>query len=219
MNTKLGSLALLLLVGCKPSLETRNNEPSVTVVYPLAGDELVEGYTTVFRGSVTDTNHHPEDLVAAWLLGGEELCAEAPIADDGTSLCEAVLDVGDATVTLLARDPQDAEGSEAVDLSVRANGAPTVEILAPDPAGPWFSDEYVVFEAIVSDDEDAPGELTLAWTDGAGAAVDLDVAADSDGALSGAIRLEPGTHTFTLTATDRPGSSGQASVTLEVAER
>lgn len=209
----------LACVGCtNDGLTVRNNEPSATVVYPLAETELVEGYPTTFLGSVTDTNDHPEDLVATWLLGDEVLCEEAPITADGATVCESTFEQGDIEVTLATRDPDDALGASTIALRVLPNQAPVVEIVTPDGAGPYQAEAYIVFEAIVSDAEVDPSALVVAWHDASGAAVDIDDRVDTDGTLSGAIRLAAGTHVITLTATDGQGQVGSASVTLEVTD-
>lgn len=207
----------VVLGGCEASgPSVRNNLPSPTIVYPRAGDELVEGYAATLRGSVTDTNDRPEGLVATWLAGDEVVCEGAPVAADGSTLCELVVEEGDDTFTLVTRDPDGAEGSATVEVITRANDAPVVTLTRPDGATPHPSDAYVVFEARVSDTEEAADTLALAWTDAAGASLDLDTTVDSAGGLTGALLLPAGTHVVTLTATDLPGAIGSASVTVEV---
>jgi hypothetical protein len=211
------TLLTLVLAGCEaPAIHTRNNEPSPTVVFPREGDALVEGEPTTLLGSVSDTNDHPEELVATWLAGDEVLCAEAPIAADGSSTCEGVFERGDLEISLSSRDPDGAEGVATVALTVQANDAPVVEIFAPAADGAYTNDGYVVFDGRVWDYEDAPSELVVAWTDETGAVLDVDDVVDTDGSLSGAARLDAGTHTITLSATDGPGLTGSASVTFEV---
>lgn len=215
-----GALVLaVVLGGCEASgPSVRNNLPSPTIAYPRAGDELVEGYPATLRGSVTDTNDRPDGLVATWLAGDEVVCEEAPLAADGSTLCEIVVGEGDDTFTLVTRDPDGAEGSATVEVVTRPNDAPVVTLSLPDGATSYPSDAYVVFEARVSDTEEAADALALAWTDGAGASVDLDTTVDSAGGLTGALLLPAGTHVVTLTATDAPGASGSATVTVEVTE-
>ncbi|MES2641109.1 MAG: hypothetical protein V4850_16595 [Myxococcota bacterium] len=219
MNIRSLVLLSLACVGCTDDgLNVRNNEPVATVVYPSAGAELVEGYVTTLLGSVTDTNDHSEDLVATWLLGDEVLCEEAPIGADGSTVCEATFEPGEIEVTLTTLDPDDATGAATTPLTVSPNQAPVVQVFTPDGTGPYHTDAYIVFEAIVSDVEVDPSALAVAWLDASGAMLDIDDVVDTDGFLSGAIQLAAGTHVISLTATDGPGLTGSASVTLEVTD-
>lgn len=206
------------LVGCQGGgPDVRNNLPAPTIVFPLDGDELVEGYPATLRGSVTDTNDPAEALLGSWLSGDTVVCEEAPIAADGSSVCEIVVASEDTALTFSVRDPDGADGAATVEVTTRPNAAPVVAISLPDGAGVYTEDAFVVFEARVSDAEDAPEDLALAWTDASGAVLDLDTTVDSHGGLSGALLLPAGTHAITLTATDSPGEAGSATVEIEVA--
>lgn len=70
-----------------------------------------------------------------------------------------------------------------------------------------------MIDARVGDTEDGVQALTLAWS---GADVDLDLTPDTDGTLTSAVLFPAGTHTLTLSATDLPGRTTEASVTFEV---
>jgi hypothetical protein len=214
---RIGLFVLVTLVGCKAEgFSTRNNEPAATIVYPLPGAVVVEDYLTVLRGTVTDTNDLPEELAATWFLGDDELCPSGPVAADGSTSCEVVFAPGDTAIRLVAVDPVDATGEALVDLVVVPSEAPTVTISAPADGGTWSADELIVFEAMVSDGEEAAADLTLAWTDASGGALDIDTEVDANGSLSSALSLPAGSQTVTLTATDLTGKSGSASVTLTV---
>lgn len=212
-------LALLVLAACGGNdLRVRNNEPVPTILAPRAAEALVGGYPATLLGTVTDTNHPAGSLVANWLSGEDVICADAPLASDGTTSCDITVDEADAAYTLQVVDPDGAEGLATVDVAVRPNAAPVVTITAPDGAGPYAADGYVVFEATVTDADEPAEGLALAWTDADGAPLALDTTVDGNGALTGALLLPAGTHTVTLTATDLPGAVGEASVTVEVVE-
>lgn len=214
---RVGLVGLLALVGCKgEGFTTRNNEPSATIVYPAAGAQVVEDYLTVLRGTITDTNDLPDELTATWFLGDDELCPAGPIAADGSTSCDVVFAPGDSAIRLLAVDPAEATGEALVDLVVVPSEAPVVTITSPANGGTFSAAELIVFEATVSDAEEAATDLALAWTDASGNMLDLDVEVDANGALTSALSLPAGSHTVTLTATDLTGKSGSASVDVTV---
>jgi hypothetical protein len=132
---------LMTLAACGDGgLHVRNNEPAAEVVYPRAEDTVVEGYATTLRGTVTDTNDHPEELLATWLLDGEEVCAAAAVTAEGTSTCEVTFAAGEQQITLFAVDPEGADGEATVELSVSANQPPIAAILNPAAGGTYSTD-------------------------------------------------------------------------------
>ncbi|MES2645168.1 MAG: hypothetical protein V4850_37115 [Myxococcota bacterium] len=211
-------LALVLLVGCRPDtgITKFNNEPEATITSHVDGDPVDEGYVVTFRGTVSDTNHGYDELVATWFVGADELCAEAPVAESGESLCEAVLGVGDDEVLLEGRDPENATGTARVALVVNETDAPTAEILSPTAADQYYAGTSVSVSALVADTEEDADALLVAWTDEAGATVDLDASPDADGALTGELTLLEGDHSLTLSVTDGSGKIGRASVAYTV---
>src|SRR5690606_2505893 len=142
-----------------------------------------------------------------WRAGDRVLC-EAPASADGATTCEAAFDA-DAQIVLEARDPDGAVGSDAITVEV-ANAAPTARILAPEAGDAFEPGVPVAFTAVVDDAEDAPDALTVAWSDGGGAPLDLDDTPAADGALEGAATFAPGAHAVTLTVTDTDGLSATA---------
>ncbi len=211
--------ALALLAACADpdgGLTKFNNDPVATITSHVDGDEVGEGYVVTLRGTIADDNDAAADLVATWYAGADELCATAPVASDGTTLCEVVLDAGETEVVLEGQDDDNASGTARVTLVVNATEAPTATILAPDGVGPYYADQPVTVEAVVADAEDAADALVVAWTDGTGAALALATTPDGDGALTDELLLDEGDHTLVLTVTDLTGKTGTASVDLTV---
>lgn len=208
--------ALFVVVGCQANgISVRNNEPEAAIVWPQDGATLTEGALITLRATVTDTNDHPEELVATWLSGDEVLCDEAPVAADGSVLCETVLGAEDTTLTLVTRDPMGATSTALVTVEVVANAAPEVEVFAPQANGVYLEGERVVIDAWMGDAEDALDALTVTWTDSAGA-LDLSTVVDSDGTISGSALLAVGAHDLTIAVADAAGGVGSVTVSIEV---
>lgn len=167
---------------------------------------------------IEDGDDDAAALVAVWYAGSRELCAEAPVAEDGSTTCTVELEAGEAEIALEVLDPVEAAGATSVALDVRANAAPAVQIVSPLD-GAALEAGLIVVEALVADSDGPAEALTLAWTDGAGDPVDLPLTPDSDGSLIGAITLPAGSHALTLTATDTSGATGEATVGIEAAEQ
>ncbi|MDP2313789.1 MAG: hypothetical protein Q8P41_12850 [Pseudomonadota bacterium] len=210
-------LALVLLVGCNPDtgITKFNNVPEASITSHVDGDSVDEGYVITFRGTISDTNHGYEDLVATWFVGADELCAEAPVAESGESLCEAVLGVDDDEVVLEGRDPENATGTARVSLVVNATDAPVAEILTPTPGGRYYAGIPIDVQALVSDAEEDADALVVAWTDETGATIEVDTTPDG-GVLEGSVDLDAGNHSLVLTVTDITGKVGTTAVDITV---
>ncbi|MDP2311291.1 MAG: hypothetical protein Q8P41_00185 [Pseudomonadota bacterium] len=215
-----GVLALLVLTACggDTTITRRNDPPVATIDAPADGAEVREGATVTLRGTVLDTDDTTGDLLAAWFSGADTLCAAVPIAEDGTTSCEAELDVGDEEIVLEGRDPDNAVGIASLGLVILTTGAPDVDILAPDGAGPYYADHDIAFAAIVGDAEDDETALTVAWADAAGGALDIDATPEADGTLAGVYGFDTGPHAVTLTVTDTTGKTASTTIALQVGE-
>ena len=213
-------LALLptLATACQPdqSLGTRNAAPEASITSHQAGDVVLEGDLVNLRGLVSDADHAASDLVATWFAGGTAVCAATAPSEDGTTACEATIELGQETISLEVRDALDASGADLVVLVIEATEAPTATILTPEPAGTYYSDQKITLEGLVSDTEDEAQDLLVWWESDLDGELDLDVEPSSDGTVSDASYLSEGEHFLTLGVLDSSGKSDTDDVIITV---
>ncbi len=215
-------ISLLLLAACSEadsgSPKGENHEPVATIISHKDGDTEREGAAFTLRGTVSDVDESADTLRATWYTGARELCASAAVSADGGTTCEATLALGEEEVVLVAQDSEGASGTARVEILLEEGGSPSVSITSPEADGVYFSSAAITVSAVVSDEEDAPTALVVAWTDENGDAVDLDAVPDADGALADTLVLASGAHTLTLTVTDSSGKSSADAVDFTVGD-
>ncbi len=211
------SLVLLWVVGCTDNtLTVTRYAPEVEIFSHGDGATVLEGQVQRLQGAAIDNDDPPERLSAVWSTNVRELCAAAPVGDDGVSTCEAALTPDDISVSLVVTDDDNQRGDDHLSLVVVPTDAPTVELLSPVTDGVYYSDRLITFEALVGDAEDAPTELTLAWESSLAGALDIATAVDAAGHATAAGSLAEGEHYLTLTVTDTTGKAATDSVVFEV---
>ena len=62
--------------GSDDGVKAYNTDPSADITSHEDGDELLSGYSIIFKGSVSDVNHNNGDLKVTWLTDNTELCPE-----------------------------------------------------------------------------------------------------------------------------------------------
>ncbi len=207
----------LFLIACNDaSLSVQRSPPTAEIISHADGDAVQEGETLTFRAIVSDTDDQPDELLASWVAGDRELCPAAAPLLDGTTLCQAALGPEEATVAVVVQDPQGNTGDDHVTLVITPTSAPTVDITEPTAEGVYYSDRLINFTALVSDTEDSPDLLTLAWSEFSLGELPIDLTVDTSGAASGVMYLDAGDYYATLTATDTDGKSGSDAVTFRV---
>ena len=101
-------------------------------------------------------------------------------------------------------------------LLLACNSSPVVTITAPEDGATLIAGATVLFTATLSDDHDAPDDLTLRWSSG-DALLKGDEALDGgDASLSLAGQLAEGEVDVTLSATDLGGVVGRDSIQVNV---
>lgn len=219
---------LALLIGCAGSSDgTLKSDdtgadnldaraPWVTINLPDGGAVVTEHSNVTLTGTISDYDSELDSILAVWTsASGAELCGGAAPDAEGNVSCTFEVSRTDSPVTLTANDGA-FEGVASIDLVVRTADPPSVQIVSPADGGYINNGETITLEASVEDDNDAPNSLTLALTS------DIDGtlytgAADPSGEVSVLLGgLSLGDHTLTLTAIDRDGFEGTASILFEV---
>lgn len=212
------SVLLVLLAACDTDsgIKVTNTLPSASIVSPSDGASHMEQTTVFFSGTVGDANHNTEDLIVLWWSDGETICeATAPEAD-GTTTCDAIFEPGSAEVLLQVVDPVGGTAEDRVTIEIVQGDTPAVDILTPDGSQRYYASRPIEVTATVSDTEDGPSGLALAWESTLDGSLSLPETADSDGTVGGTVTLSEGDHELVLSATDSIGHIGTDRVPLTV---
>lgn len=194
--------------------------PTVELSTPEGADALRQGQGPLtIEGRVQDSFDEPDELALVWTTPLGETTARA----DATGLATLDLDLdalgtGPHRVRLTARDSDDLEGQDELDLVVWGPlGAPTVIITAPADNSEFGLGATISFAGQATDASTDPADLLFAW------------ASDRDGALSGAVSsdgrsvlladgLSAGSHRVSLVVTDTDGEVGTDTITVHIRE-
>ncbi|MEC7987091.1 MAG: fibrinogen-like YCDxxxxGGGW domain-containing protein [Myxococcota bacterium] len=193
-----------------------NTPPVVNIVSHETSIEALELESFDLVASISDENHELTELLVQWTLNGTTVCDWSPPENDGTNACSVTFTETDSLVTVEARDPDDAVGTDSRSVSVLPNTTPTVEILAPLSGSTYVSDEDILFEAIVQDEEDEEDSLTISWESNIDGPILQSVTPTETGLVSDRSFLSIGEHVITLFVRDSLGAEGSAQTTLSV---
>ncbi|MEC7984382.1 MAG: hypothetical protein VX278_04410, partial [Myxococcota bacterium] len=189
------------------SLE-RNEEPEVLISKPIQGDTYYSDQKVEFSGSVIDSDTPLSDLEIYWESDIDGTLSLNTTPDSGGAFSDAdYLTQGEHFLQLHARDPAGNIATDTVLIMVGPpNEAPICSITSPPTGSVGNPGDLVLFEATVSDSENAPNELLVQWS------------SDKDGLLgtstpssSGAVTfpytdLSNNTHLITLEVVDEVGT-------------
>ncbi len=192
-------------------LELAGAAPNATVLFPRGGETL-RGHQAV-RWSIDDpdSNAHtswvqysPDGTPGSFRTLALDLRATSLDVDfDGLPGAH-----GRGVIRVVASDGIRSGSADSAPFTVPGK-APLAKIVAPAPGSVWTTSATVFLEGAATDAEDgAVDDAALAWT------------SDRDGALGAgrrlAVRLAPGPHALTLTATDRDGNTASDVATVFV---
>ncbi len=208
---------LPILAGCPDtSVSTINAPPVAEIVTPSAGETPSAGSITA-QGIVEDPDGPSEELLASWLLDGDEVCPELAPDASGNISCALFLPSGSRTLTLVVRDPQGKSDSDAVSLEVLPYGEPWAQISEPTAGGVYYSDQLIEFSGEVGDQADSSADL-LVWWEASGVQGQLDVDAEPDGGgtVMGWGTLPEGEHAVSLHVENSGANTASDSVIIQV---
>lgn len=218
-----GVTIALAIAGCrleKPPADAIAS-PTVAIVWPEDGANLVVGVPVAFLGEVTRASAKDDTVYThTWIArsAGTVLCEAAVVPDDGIVTCEAALAVaGQQLVELEIADDQGNRILASVDVVVGENTDPTARIDAPADQAVVPAGDTVTLVAVVDDAEQDVEDLALSLTiDGADSGLTL--LAESDGSVQVVLALDIGEHTLVLGVDDGAGGQAEASVSVLVAD-
>ena len=69
----LATFGMFYLIACESdkSITIQNPSPKADIISHDNGTDVLEGVSTIFVGSVTDSNHTPDQLTTIWYVNGE----------------------------------------------------------------------------------------------------------------------------------------------------
>ena len=184
----------LFACNSEEGIKVYNNDPEATIISHSTGAELQEAVTYTFVGQVTDGNHDNTELKVIWSTNNRELCAESAPNVSGETTCEASLETNDTEIRLQVMDPEGAATIASIFISVIETEAPTIELLSPVVGGSYYSDQLILFSAIINDAEDEPSDLLYTWSSSLDGTLPITTEPDSDGSMEGYLTLSAGQH-------------------------
>jgi hypothetical protein len=178
-----------------------NQAPTASISSPANNASFAQGTSITFTGSGTDSESGP--LTSTALVWSSNINGQV---GTGASLTTSGLSAGSHTITLTAKDPQNATGTATISITITAsttpNQAPSAAITTPTHLSTFGQGTSVSFTGWGNDPE--TGALTgtsLVWA----SSIDGQLATGTSFSKS---NLSVGTHTVTLTARDAQGATG-----------
>ena len=115
-----------------------------------------------------------------------------PPESDGLVQCVVEITGGMTELRLQVQDPQNAAGVASISVSVEETAAPTAEIVSPSPSDTYYSDQLILFSALIQDAEDDPVDLVYAWTSSLDGDLPITVQPESSGEVQQYLGLSAG---------------------------
>ena len=210
---------LISVIACRTdkSITIQNPAPRPDIVSHDNGDVVLEGMPTSFVGSVTDSNHTPDQLTTVWYVNGDIVCDDVIPDENGETECLLALGLNDTEITLAVRDSENARRDDTIVVSVEPTEEPTVQILRPTTDGIYYADQLITFEGLVADAEDNAEDLVVFWESNVeGVLSNVDALPNSTGQVLGYGNLTEGQHAVELHVTDTTGKEAVGTVIIDV---
>ena len=184
-----------------------NTNPACSITAPANGDVFLVGESITFQATMSDAEVSIDDLQVMWKSDKDGDLGEGIVNSSGeVQLSTSALSANEHIIQFLVQDELESSCSNSIVITVEEEGnAPQLTLLSPTDGDVVEYGSSVRFEATISDNEDTPQDITLAWV------------SDLDGVLENPIpnsngeiefnkaNLSAGLHSITATATDSTG--------------
>ena len=213
-------ISFIALMACRNELGVKefNSLPSIQIISHGDGSTFDEGIMTTLISQSSDNNHDATSLITNWYADDQELCIEVPVAADGLSSCDALIPFTASVIRAAVRDPENGGGEDDISIIVIENIPPSADIVTPLDNETYSQNEFIPFEAIMTDAEDAPEDLSYTLESDLDGPLDNSVIPDSSGSFELGLTLSPGAHRVSLTVTDSGGKTATDSVGFTVTD-
>ena len=215
----LATFGMFYLIACESdkSITIQNPSPKADIISHDNGTDVLEGVSTIFVGSVTDSNHTPDQLTTIWYVNGEVVCDDVIPDENGQTECTMTLGLGDVEISLAVLDAENARAEDSIEVSIVESEPPLVTLVSPTVDGVYYSNQLISFEGVLSDAEDTPDLLEGYWASNIqGILNEVETIPNSSGEVIGFGNLSEGQHAIQLIVTDTTGKQSQESVVINV---
>ena len=210
-------LLIFLLTACTSENGTKvvNSNPEATITYPSDGEALLEGYTMSFEEPSATTITVP---ISSRLRGAAVFSRSVrPPRPKAMGPCSARCGHRrDRQISLQVQDPNNATGLDTITVSVTPTEAPSITVNSPNVTDSYYSDQLILFSAVVSDGEDAPEDLSVLWSSSLDGELPITALPDSSGSLEQYLNLTEGQHAIAVTVEDTSGKAATETVAITV---
>ena len=178
-----------------------NEDPSCSIIAPIADQWWEMGTTLSFVGLVSDLEHEPSQLSVAW-MGPSGFLSESTPDEDGNVYFDLLLEeMGEQIVSMEVTDPYG--GFCGVDIGFQVGVPPIITLRSPELSDVVTLDDIVNLWVDV-EDFDADGQLletTVRWESDIDGLI-YEGLTEEGSSLYSLSTLSPGVHMMTVTATD-----------------
>ncbi|MSQ02541.1 MAG: hypothetical protein EXR71_11750 [Myxococcales bacterium] len=189
--------------------------PTCAIASPVDGGVGVRGDELLFAGTVADAELAPGELSIRWESSLDGVLGVDPATAGGAvGLTTASLAIGLHELALTATDELGLSCTESIVFTV--DTPPTLMFVAPADGSVSNGGDEIVFLAGVSDAEDAPEALWVAWVSDVDGLLAEGYADGGGRAVISHSELSVGEHTVTATVTDSVGLAGSGAATFRV---
>ena len=199
-------IAVTIACGGESVIEKQpNTAPLIQIMSHSDGVEVQDGYVENFRAVVSDDEDAYADLTVAWYVGEDIVCDWGTVSPAGESFCSVAFVEGDSNIIAEVRDPSGAGARAEVTFTVTPTEAPIIELLSPMAGQRYYSNELILFSALISDMEDASEDLVVTWTSSVDGQLSVDSSPNSAGEIIDYIYLSEAQHAIELRVEDTSG--------------